>query len=86
MSTIIENNALENEAKEAEIDRQQDIFSEIDILKNESYEVSETILNDIMPEAFAVVKETATRFVNNDEHKKQEKICCKRLNQNHQEK
>jgi len=60
-------NALEKEAKEAEIDRQQDIFSEIDILKNESYEVSETILNDIMPEAFAVVKETATRFVNNDE-------------------
>ena len=49
-------NALEKEAKEAEIDRQQDIFSEIDILKNESYEVSETILNDIMPEAFAVVK------------------------------
>ena len=60
-------NALEKEAKEAEIDRQQDIFYEIDILKNESYEVSETILNDIIPEAFAVVKETATRFVNNDE-------------------
>ena len=59
--------ALENEAKEAEIDRQQDIFSEIDTLKNESYEASEAILHDIMPEAFAVVKETATRFVNNDE-------------------
>ena len=59
--------ALEKEAKEADIDRQQDIFSEIDALKNESYEVSETILNDIMPEAFAVVKETATRFVRNDE-------------------
>lgn len=58
--------ALEKEAKEAEIDRQQDIFSEIDTLKNESYEASETILNDIMPEAFAVVKETATRFVNNN--------------------
>ena len=59
--------ALEKEAKEAEIDRQQDIFSEIDTLKNESYEASEAILHDIMPEAFAVVKETATRFVNNDE-------------------
>ena len=59
--------ALEKEAKEAEIDRQQDIFSEIDTLKNESYEASEVILHDIMPEAFAVVKETATRFVNNDE-------------------
>ena len=29
--------ALEKEAKEADIDRQQDIFSEIDALKNESY-------------------------------------------------
>ena len=57
--------ALEKEAKDAEIDRQQDIFSEIDTLKNESYDASEAILNDIMPEAFAVVKETATRFVNN---------------------
>ena len=59
--------ALEKEAKDAEIDRQQDIFSEIDTLKNESYDASEAILNDIMPEAFAVVKETATRFVNNEE-------------------
>ena len=29
---------------------------------------------------------TLPRFVNNDEHKEQEKICCKGLNQNHQEK
>ena len=41
--------ALEKEAKDAEIDRQQDIFSEIDTLKNESYDASEAILNDIMP-------------------------------------
>ncbi|MDB9893837.1 preprotein translocase subunit SecA, partial [Flavobacteriaceae bacterium] len=36
-------------------------------LKNEAYEASEEILNEIMPEAFAVVKETAKRFVNNEE-------------------
>ena len=59
--------ALEKEAKEAEIDRQEAIFSEIDNLKNEAYEVSEEVLNEIMPEAFAVVKETAKRFVNNEE-------------------
>ena len=59
--------ALEKEAKEAEIDRQEAIFSEIDNLKNEAYEASEEILNEIMPEAFAVVKETAKRFVNNEE-------------------
>ena len=59
--------ALEKEAKEVGIERQQEIFSEIDSLKNDSYDVSETILNEIMPEAFAVVKETATRFVKNNE-------------------
>ena len=59
--------ALEKEAKEVGIERQQEIFSEIDSLKNDSYDVSESILNEIMPEAFAVVKETATRFVKNNE-------------------
>ena len=58
---------LEQEAEEASIDRQEDIFSEIDTLKDQSYEASELILNEIMPEAFAVVKETAKRFVNNEE-------------------
>ena len=59
--------ALEKEAKEVGIERQQEIFSEIDSLRNDSYDVSESILNEIMPEAFAVVKETATRFVKNNE-------------------
>jgi preprotein translocase subunit SecA len=59
--------ALEKEAIEAEIDRQEAVFSEIDNLKNEAYEASEEVLNEIMPEAFAVVKETAKRFVNNEE-------------------
>ena len=59
--------ALEKEALETEIDRQEAIFSEIDSLKDESYEASEAILNEIMPEAFAVVKETAKRFVTNQE-------------------
>ena len=58
---------LEIEAQEASIDRQEDIFSEIDTLKDQSYEASEIILNEIMPEAFAVVKETAKRFVNSEE-------------------
>ena len=59
--------ALEKEALETEIDRQEAIFSEIDSLKDESYEASEAILNEIMAEAFAVVKETAKRFVTNQE-------------------
>ena len=59
--------ALETEAKDADIDRQEDIYSEIDSLKDQAYKVSEEVLLEIMPEAFAVVKETAKRFVNNDE-------------------
>jgi preprotein translocase subunit SecA len=48
-----------------DIDRKEDIYLEIDSLKDESYAVTEETLNNILPEAFAVVKETATRFVNN---------------------
>ncbi|KGL63780.1 preprotein translocase subunit SecA [Polaribacter sp. Hel1_85] len=59
--------ALEEEAKTAEIDRQEDIYTEIDSLKDEAYTISEATLLQIMPEAFAVVKETAKRFVENTE-------------------
>ena len=59
--------ALEEEAIKADIDRQEDIYVEIDTLKNEAYTVSEATLLDIMPEAFAVVKETAKRFVESTE-------------------
>ncbi|WP_298898662.1 preprotein translocase subunit SecA [uncultured Psychroserpens sp.] len=50
-----------------DIDKREDIYLEIDKIKDDIYEVSEVVLNDIMPEAFAVVKETAKRFVHNTE-------------------
>ena len=49
-----------------DIDRNEEIYTEIDKLEEEGYEISEKILNDILPEAFAVVKETAKRFATND--------------------
>ncbi|MDD7914318.1 preprotein translocase subunit SecA [Polaribacter ponticola] len=58
---------LEIEAKSADIDRQEDIYTEIDSLKDEAYKISEDTLMQIMPEAFAVIKETAKRFVENEE-------------------
>ena len=48
--------ALEAEAKTADIDRQEAIYTEIDALKDEAIQVSEATLMEIMPEAFAVVK------------------------------
>ncbi len=48
-----------------DIDRNEDIYSEIDRLEEEAYTLSEKTLNDILPEAFAVVKETSKRFAGN---------------------
>ncbi|MDU8885504.1 preprotein translocase subunit SecA [Yeosuana sp. MJ-SS3] len=48
-----------------DIDRREDIYQEIDKLKDEAYKITEDVLNQILPEAFAVVKETAKRFVDN---------------------
>ena len=57
---------LQAEADTTEdIDRKEDIYQEIDKLKDESYKATEAVLNDILPEAFAVVKETAKRFKDN---------------------
>ncbi|TDE04120.1 preprotein translocase subunit SecA [Flavobacterium hiemivividum] len=50
-----------------DIDKREDIYLEIDALEKEAYEVSEKTLLDILPEAFAVVKETARRFKDNSE-------------------
>ncbi|WP_411031484.1 preprotein translocase subunit SecA [Spongiimicrobium sp. 3-5] len=50
----------------SDIDRNEDIYAEIDKLKEEAYKISEDTLNKILPEAFAVVKETAKRFVDNE--------------------
>jgi preprotein translocase subunit SecA len=48
-----------------DIDKNEDIYTEIDKLKQEVTKISENTINEILPEAFAVVKETAKRFANN---------------------
>ena len=48
-----------------DIDLREDIYKEIDGIKDTIYQVTEDVLNNILPEAFAVVKETAKRFTNN---------------------
>ncbi len=58
---------LEKEVHEStDIDKNEDSYAEIDKLKEEAYTISEATLNEILPEAFAVVKETAKRFTNNE--------------------
>lgn len=54
------------EAEQTEdIDKREDLYIAIDNLEKEAYEISEKVLNEILPEAFAVVKETARRFKEN---------------------
>ena len=58
--------ALQLEVESIEdIDKREDIYTAIDALEKEAYEISEKTLSDILPEAFAVVKETAKRFKDN---------------------
>ncbi|MGB5665248.1 MAG: preprotein translocase subunit SecA [Maribacter sp.] len=49
-----------------DIDKNEDIYADIDKLNEEAYKISEDTLNDLLPEAFAVVKETTKRFVDNE--------------------
>ncbi len=55
---------LEAETVE-DIDKREDLYLAIDALEKEAYEISEKTLMEILPEAFAVVKETARRFKDN---------------------
>ena len=58
--------SLQLEAENTEdIDKREDIYLAIDALEKEAYEISEKSLMEILPEAFAVVKETAKRFKEN---------------------
>ncbi len=49
-----------------DIDKNEDLYAEIDKLKEDAYKISQDTLNEILPEAFAVVRETAKRFVQNE--------------------
>src|SRR5690606_4734846 len=57
---------LQKEAEAAEaIDVREDIYLQIDRIKDDIYEATKKVLTDILPESVAVVKETAKRFKGN---------------------
>ncbi|MEY8019866.1 preprotein translocase subunit SecA [Muriicola sp. SD30] len=49
-----------------DIDRNEELYAEVDKLEEEAYKLTQETLDNILPEAFAVVKETARRFKDND--------------------
>ncbi|MFN0202902.1 MAG: preprotein translocase subunit SecA [Bacteroidia bacterium] len=58
--------AIRNEAEvETDIAKKQELYDELDKVRKEFNQAIEQVLNEIMPEAFAVVKETARRLTEN---------------------
>ncbi len=58
---------LKEEVQDSDdIDQNEELYAQMDKLEEEVYAITEKTLNEILPEAFAVVKETAKRFVNNE--------------------
>jgi preprotein translocase subunit SecA len=53
--------------EETPLDERADIFAKVDKLEKEALEVYEKALDEVMPEVFAIVKETARRFAENEE-------------------
>ena len=49
------------------IDEKEALFTKIESLKKEAYDVEEKVLNQILPEAFALIKETSRRLAQNGE-------------------
>jgi len=49
-----------------DIDEKEAVYNQIDQLRDDQYEIEKATLDAILPEAFAVVKETAQRFVDNE--------------------
>ena len=58
---------LKAKIEDTPIDERADIFAQIDKIEKEVLDIYEEALNEVMPEVFAIVKETARRFAENEE-------------------
>ena len=58
---------LKASIEETPIDEREPIFNHIDTREKEALDKYEEALNEVMPVAFSIVKETARRFAENEE-------------------
>ncbi len=58
---------LKSKIEDTPIDEREGIFNQVDKLEKEILDIYEQKLNDVMPEVFAIVKETARRFAQNEQ-------------------
>ena len=49
------------------VDEKEALFTKVEALKKDSYQIEEKVLNEILPEAFALLKETSRRLAQNGE-------------------
>ena len=60
-------NRLKATIEDTPIDERAEIFAKIDKLEKEALDIYEVALNEVMPEVFSIVKDTARRFAENEE-------------------
>lgn len=58
---------LRAKIEDTPIDEREDIFNQIDKLEKEVLDIYEKALDEVMPVAFSIVKDTARRFAENEE-------------------
>lgn len=58
---------LKSKIEATPIDEREDIFNQIDKLEKDVLDIYEKALNEVMPVAFSIVKDTARRFSENEE-------------------
>ena len=58
---------LKAKVEETELEDREDLFNQIDKLDKEVLDRYEDALNEVLPEAFAIMKDTARRFTENEE-------------------
>ena len=58
---------LKTKIEETPIDERESLFSQIDKLEKEVLDIYEDALNEVMPVAFSIMKDTARRFTENEE-------------------
>ena len=59
--------ALKAKVEQTEIEEREDLFNQIDKLEKEKMDRYEVVLDEVLPDVFSIIKETAKRFTNNEE-------------------
>jgi len=58
---------LRAKVEQTELEDREPLFNQIDKLEKETADRYEVVLDEILPDVFSIVKETASRFTNNEE-------------------